>query len=177
VSEWVSEWVDFIDLGLLLIWSTLTVTQSQVFSRISYSAQIEANRWGRMCRGLKIEGSEFTRLHVAPRSKYPLLSLTENYAERDFKLYKVKCNWISQLSAPIATQYLLKHRQWGVKNIALPSFWLLFSRPVAIRNVCFFRKLANAIKHLMRALGEKKHLFFFGNARGYSNARAGLKQR
>ena len=39
---------------------------------------------------------------------------------------------------------------------------------------CFFPKIGN---NLMPALGRKKHMFFFGNARPKSNARAHLKQR
>ena len=38
----------------------------------------------------------------------------------------------------------------------------------------FFPEIGNK---LMRALGRKKHMFFFGNARPKSNARAHLKQR
>ena len=39
---------------------------------------------------------------------------------------------------------------------------------------CFFPKIGN---NLMRALGRKKHMVFFGNARSKSNARAHLKQK
>ena len=38
----------------------------------------------------------------------------------------------------------------------------------------FFPEIGN---NLMRALGRKKHMFFFGNARPKSNAHAHLKQR
>ena len=42
------------------------------------------------------------------------------------------------------------------------------------REIDFFSEIGNT---LIRVLGGKKHMFFFGNARPKSNARAHLKQK
>ena len=60
------------------------------------------------------------------------------------------------------------------KNIAgifflFPEMNLFFFRNVFLSTKikCFFSKIGN---NLMQALGRKKHMFFFGNARPKSNA-------
>ena len=68
------------------------------------------------------------------------------------------------------------------KNIAANSFFFIsWNKFVFYLNVfCYLPKLtvfSEIGNNLMRALGRKKHMFFFGNALPKSNARANLKQR